>query len=342
MIETDVAIIGAGPIGLELAVACKRAGLDYLQFDKRQIGQTIFWFPPQTRFFSSPERIALAGVPLQTADQSKATREEYLAYLRALVLQFDLDVRTYERVLAIERDGAGFTIRTQRAGADHAYRARRVVLSTGGTARPRPIGVPGEDLPHVSHYLHDVHTYFRQRLLVVGGKNSAIEAALRAWHAGAEVMLSYRRETFDPGAIKYWLLPEIQSLIQAGHVRGLLGTNVQAIGPERVTLAPTGGGEPFDVPADFVLLMTGYVADMALFRSAGVELVGPQQHPRVDLHTMATNVENLYAIGTAVAGTQQDYGVFIENCHVHVDRVMASLTGQAPPPPPPPNARPEE
>src|SRR3954470_9617209 len=174
---TDVAIIGAGPIGLELAVALKRAGIDYLQFDARQIGYTISWFPPQTRVFSSNERIAIAGVPLQAPDQGKCTREQYLAYLRSVVQEFDLRVNTYEPVVAIDPDAAGgFVLTTCPAGGPRQSRPRRLVLATGGTDHPRRLGVPGEHLPHVGHYFDDPHKYFRRRVLIVGGKNSAVEA----------------------------------------------------------------------------------------------------------------------------------------------------------------------
>src|SRR5579871_3920372 len=136
--KTDWVVIGAGPIGLELAADLKRAGIEYLQFDARQIGYTISWFPPETRFFSSNERIAIAGVPLQTADQSKATREEYLAYLRGVALQFDLKVETYCPVVGIERDSQGFTVTVEPASGRRRVRCNRIALCTGGTDRPRP------------------------------------------------------------------------------------------------------------------------------------------------------------------------------------------------------------
>src|SRR4051812_3124573 len=199
MIDSDVAIVGAGPIGLEMAIALKRAGVKYLQFDAEQVGYTVSWFAPQTRFFSSNERIAIAGVPLMTADQSKSTREEYLAYLRRIVVEFDLKVNTYEPVVGIDRaQGGGFVLTTDAPQGKMQYRVNKVVLATGGTARPRMLGIEGEDLPHVSHYFRDPHLYFRKRVLIVGGKNSAVEAALRCYNAGAsEVAISYRGEKFN-------------------------------------------------------------------------------------------------------------------------------------------------
>src|SRR5688572_9577620 len=166
--STDVAVIGAGPIGLELAVALKQAGFDYLHFDARQIGYTVSWFAPQTRFFSSNERIAIAGVPLQTPDGGKCTREQYLTYLRTVVEQFDLPVNTYEPVVGIERlgvdafdsDAAQFELTTRPAGGERRYRCNRLILATGGTDHPRRLNVPGEDLPHVHRYFGDPHTYF--------------------------------------------------------------------------------------------------------------------------------------------------------------------------------------
>src|SRR5213596_3181007 len=145
--QTDVAIIGAGPIGIELAVALKRAGVDYLHFDAKQIGYTISWFAPATQFFSSNERIAIAGVPLQTPTQAKATREEYLAYLRSIVEQFDLRVNTYEPMVGIDRVAGEFVLTTNPAGGKRTYRANRVVLCTGGTDHPRRLNIPGENLP---------------------------------------------------------------------------------------------------------------------------------------------------------------------------------------------------
>src|SRR6478672_6693446 len=135
-LSTDVAIIGAGPIGIELAVALKRAGVDYQHFDAKQIGYTISWFAPQTKFFSSNERIAIAGVPLMTADQSKATREEYLAYLRSVVVQFDLKINTYEPLAGIERAGNQFVLTTKPSGSTRTTRAKRIVMVTGGTDHP--------------------------------------------------------------------------------------------------------------------------------------------------------------------------------------------------------------
>jgi thioredoxin reductase (NADPH) len=328
MDATDVAIVGAGPIGLELAVALKKRGIDYFHFDAKQIGYTISWFAPQTQFFSSNHRIAIAGVPLHTANQSKATREQYLNYLRTIVEMFDLRVNTYEPIVGIERDGQGFVLTSQPRGEGaRSHRVKRIVLCTGGTDHPRRLNIPGEDDSHVSHYFDDPHKYFRKNLLIVGGKNSAIEAALRCHHAGANVSLSYRGAALPEKSIKYWILPEINSLIHAGRIEGYFQTTPLKITPTHVTLSR--GNEQFEIPADFVLLLIGYEQDNKLFKLAGMRLEGSCGAPIFDERTMQTSVAGIYVAGTAVGGTQDKYTVFIENCHVHVERIVSALTGDS-------------
>jgi thioredoxin reductase (NADPH) len=333
---SQIAIIGAGPIGIELAVALKKAGVDYLHFDARQIGHTVSWFAPDTRFFSSSERIAIAGVPLFTPDQSKATREQYLAYLRAVVSEFDLKINTYEPVTEIARGGNGFAIQTGKGN----YFAKRIVLATGGTERPRKLNIPGEDLPHVSHYFRDPHPYFRQKLLIVGGKNSAVEAALRSHAVGASVSICHRRGQIDSDRIKYWLWPEINGLMQSGRIATYFNSQPVEI-REGFVILQSGNEKTMEVAADFVLLLVGYESDMSLFRQCGVDLIAPDQAPRFNPVTMETNVPGIFVAGTAAGGTQERFTIFIENCHVHVERIMAAITGHAPPEAPKPLERPE-
>lgn len=328
--QTDTLIVGAGPIGLELAVNLKHLGADYLHLDAGLIGQTIADYPLQTTFFSSPDRIAIAGVPLVIADQSKATRERYLAYLHGVVEQFDLPVQTEQRVIEINRDPdtQRFAVMTAKA----RYSARHVVLAIGDMHHPRLLEIPGEDLPHVSHYFDEPLRYFRRELLIVGGKNSAVETALRCTRAGARVTLSYRRDTFDEQSIKYWLMPEIKALIKHGQIKFHPRTVPVAITAETVELASVDDDTKTQtVPADAVLLLTGYTQDKTLFESAGVNLLGDNRAPDHNPQTMMTNVPNLYIAGTAAAGTQNDFKLYIENSHPHVTKIVASITGNAPP-----------
>jgi len=233
---------------------------------------------------------------------------------------------------------------TQPARGTKRYWVRKIVLATGGTDRPRRLNIPGEDLPHVSHYFQDPHTYFRQKLLIVGGKNSAVEAALRCQQAGAEVSLSYRRAALPEKSIKYWLMPEIRTLMESGRIATYFQTIPTRIAPGEVTLSRLDGqgdGATQTIEADFVLLLIGYEQEPTLLRLAGVDLTGPCAAPAHDQQTMETNVPGIYVAGTATGGTQERYTVFIENCHVHVQRILASLTGSATPAAPAPIALPE-
>lgn len=334
----DTLIIGAGPIGLELAVALKTAGVDYIQVDANQIGHTISWFPRQCRFFSSPERIAISGVPLVTAEQAKASREEYLGYLRGIVQQFDLQVWTFERVTKItpQSTGSRFCVTTVRAGGQTTeYQVNNVVVAIGDMHHPRKLQradgspVPGADLPHVSHYFDEPHPYFGQRLLIVGGRNSAVEAAIRCYRAGAKVAISYRQSEFSD-SIKYWLKPEIEWLIKTGAIEFFPNTVPETIKGDSVILRSTSSDATTDVPAEFVLALIGYRMDGSLLADAGVELVGENQAPKVNIETMESNVPGLFIAGTSAGGTQMRFKLFIENCHAHVVRITKALTGSEP------------
>ena len=338
-------LVGAGPIGLELAVNLKDKNIDYLHLDAGQVGQTITWYPHNVRFFSSPDRISIAGIPLHTPNQEKASREQYLAYLRSVVAHFDLQINTFERVTKATHDKQSkrFTIKTKSQQSQNTYTCDNLILAIGDMHEPQLLNIPGENLPHVSHYFDEPHKYFRKKLLIVGGRNSAVEAALKCHHAGADLTLSYRRDNFDKSIVKYWLYPEIRSLISENTLPFLPNTTPIAITPTHVTLAPVtwhdsipridkNKDKHIHLPADFVLLLTGYKQNPSLFNQLGVSLQGINQHPHYNAKTMMTNIPNLYVAGTATAGTQSRFLVFIENSHIHTERIISDLTHSKPNP----------
>ena len=328
----DLLIVGAGPIGIELAAAFTRTGLGVDHVEAGQLAQTVVEYPKRTRYFSSPDRIAVAGVPLVTFNNEKALREEYLAYLRGVVTRYDLAIEYGTRVMSVKprEGGDGFVVETAVGPTATPARreARRVVLAIGDMHHDRRIGCPGEDLPHVSHRLDEPHAYFRKRLLIVGGKNSAAEAALRCHHAGAEVTLSYRQAAFDEDAIKYWVLPELRALIRHRKIHFLPNTEVESLHADHAVLRSNVQEQATKVRCDAVLLMTGYVQDKTLFREAGVTLSGENEAPTIDEQTMQTDVPGLYVAGTAAAGTQNRFQLFIENCHRHVEKIVRHVTGE--------------
>ena len=356
MEQAEIAVIGAGPIGLETAVALKRAGVSYVQLEAGAIGSTMGWWAPGTRYFSSPERIAIAGVPLIVQGEEKATREDYLRYLRHVAAEFSLEVRTFERVVGVEREGEWFVVRTVRsahgvggveeqrrveceeqgdpelrrasasASGGKTYRVRKIVLAIGNMHLPRMVGVEGEGLAHVSHYLEDPHKYFGRRVVIVGGRNSAVEAAIRLYRAGARVTLCQRAAEMERERIKYWLLPELEWLIEKGLVGFEAGVEVREITEGAVVFERDGGW--VEAPADMVLLLTGYVQEPELFEMLGVELHGPERRPRFDSRTMETSVPGVFVAGTAIGGSASRTRVFIENAHEHVERIVRAITGK--------------
>lgn len=335
--NSEVLIVGAGPIGLETAWALRRVGVDSIVVDRGAIGATMRWWAPGTKFFSSPDRIAIAGLPMAVANQEKATREDYLGYLVQVARAHSINVRTFTSVEGIERSGGGFAVRVRDArladGPTETLVATKVVLAIGNMHRPRLLGVTGESLPMVDHYLREPSQYVGRRVLIVGGKNSAVEAAIRLYRVGADVTISYRREAFDAKRVKYWLRPELEWLIEKQKITFLPCTAPVEFEPGRVTLAACAEGEPTGeqrtIEIDDALLLTGYGQDTSLFEQLGVELVGEARKPKYDSATMETNASGVFVAGTAVAGTElRGVRVFIENAHVHAARITRAISGR--------------
>lgn len=336
-IETNTIIVGAGPIGLEMAIALQEVGIMPIILEAGQVGEWIRHWPPNTHFFSSTEHVALAGVPVQNHDQQAITGEEYLIYLRMLVEMFNLQLHVYEPVHAItpQADGSFFVTTNHRKG-ERCYHAQRVIMAHGGMSAPRMLNISGEQLPHVHHYFKGPHHYFRTKVLVVGGRNSAVEAALRCWRVGCEVVMSYRRPDFQYERIKPHLADDLATRIRKGEITFYPATVPVEITPEVTKLASC--HEDFslsdqitELDVDFVVLATGFVADMRLLTEAGVTLEGEAQAPTHDPETLETNVKGLYVAGTAVGGTQsKKFKYFISTTHDHVSKIAYHLTGKMP------------
>jgi len=354
-------VIGAGPIGIEVAIELQRRGLRAQVFDAGPIGHTISWWAPCTRWFSSNDRIAIAGVPLNTVDQAKASREEYLNYLRGVIDQYQVPVTTFSRLVSITensgdaRDGAAmlssWKLRLRRVDArltsgflrersaensandlgdaDFFVNARSVVLAIGGTDVPNRLGIAGENLPHVDGYLREVHRYHGRRVLIVGGRNSAVEAAIRLHRGGARVSLCYHGERLPEDGIKYWLRPEIEGLIRSGSIEKFFASRVVEITNSAARIETTGRDNSIAsqvVPFDDVLTLIGYRQDKTLFSELGILSDSPSGAPVYDPETMQTSRGGIYVAGTAIGGTQSSkYQVFLENCHDHAGKIADHL-----------------
>ena len=323
----DLLIVGAGPSGLATAIAAKQHGLDYVIVDKGVLVNSIFNFPPLMVFFTTPELLEIGGLPLVTP-YDKPTRLEALRYYRRVVDTFGLQVSFHEEVCEIDREpvssGQGeaiFTVTTRSRDGTRVRQARAVVLAIGYYDLPNYLGVPGEDLPHVSHYYTEAHPYYRQRVVVVGGKNSAAEAALELFRAGAHVTLVHRRATLGD-SIKYWVRPDIENRIKEGSVAARFESRVVEIRPTEVVVERHGAHEV--MPAEGVFLLTGYHPDVELMRRAGIECDPETYAPTLNPETFESNVPNLFIAGGAIAGKNTG-NIFIENGRFHGERIIKIL-----------------
>ena len=317
----DLLIVGAGPSGLAAAIAAKQHGLDYVIVEKGVLVNSIFHFPPLMVFFTTPELLEIGGLPLVTP-YDKPTRLEALRYYRRVVDTFGLQISFHEEVQQIDRESDGtFTVTTQSRGGTRVRQARAVVLAIGYYDLPNYLGVPGENLPHVFHYYSEAHQYYRQRVVVVGGKNSAAEASLELFRAGVHVTLVHRRAALGD-SIKYWVRPDIDNRIKEGSIAARFESQVVEIRPTEVVIEHHGTQE--SLPAEAVFLLTGYHPDAELMRRAGIECDPETLSPTLNPETFESNVPNLFIAGGAVAGRNTG-NIFIENGRFHGERIIKIL-----------------
>ncbi len=305
----SVLIVGAGPIGLACGVSAQRRGLDPLVIDAGPIASSIVRYPVGLSFFTTPERLEIGNHPL-VCSGAKATREEALKYYRGVARAEGLRVRTYLRLVAAERRADGIHCVLRDRLGEETLRVDQLVLATGYFEHPNRLDVPGEDLPHVSHYADEPHLSTGLRLVIVGGKNSAVEHALNCFRAGARVTTVYRRGELRP-SVKYWLRPDIENRIKAGEISARWGCRVTRIDRESVTVQDQQGQEEA-VPADRVYLLTGFHPDFEFFQRIGIELDAETFRPALDPETLETNVPGVHLAGSVTSGRNISE-VFIEN-----------------------------
>ncbi len=320
----DVICIGAGPTGLACAIEAKRAGLRPVVIDKGCLCNSLFHYPINLLFFTTPERMEIGDLPM-TISGSKPTRGEALKYYRRAVEHYGLEVRQYERVEKITGQDGAFVVHTvDKDGLTLEYRSRKIILATGYYDLANFIGVPGEDLPHVSHYFSEAHPYWNQDVVVIGGRNSAAEAALDLFRSGARVTLVHRGAEMGK-SLKYWVKPDIENRIRAGEIRVLFNTEVTRIEPEKVWVK-NGSGEQ-SVPAVRVFALTGYHPDFEFLKKQGVRLDRNSLKPEINPETLESNVPGIYLAGVIVGG-KHTAEIFIENGRFHGRQIIAALTGK--------------
>ncbi|BCU81757.1 hypothetical protein JIR001_15400 [Polycladomyces abyssicola] len=320
----DLIIIGAGPCGLSVAVEAKNRGLSPLVIEKGCLVNSIYHFPTHMTFFSTPELLEIGDVPFVTA-REKPTRHEALVYYRTVAEKFDLRIHTYEKVVRVDKSDDGiFEVLTEKNGQSLRYRTRHVVIATGYYDNPNLMGIPGEDLPKVHHYFEEGHPFSGLEVLVVGGKNSAVIAALELHRAGAKVTMSYRRSAFTD-SVKAWLKPVIESAIRKGWITMYWNSEVREIKPDSVVLEQD--GRRLEIANDAVFAMTGYRPDRSLMERLGVTFDPETGEPTHNPDTMETNVPGLYIAGVIAAGHDANK-IFIENGRFHGEKIAEHISGK--------------
>ena len=324
----DVIVIGAGPTGLACAIESNRAGLRTLAIDKGCLANSLFHYPTNMVFFTTPELMEIGGIPMTTAGE-KATRLEALKYYRKVAQHFALELRLYARVEHIAGHDGKFEIATRtEQGIENRYESKKVVIATGYYDLPNLLNVPGEDLPKVSHYYSEAHPFYSLDVAVIGGGNSAAEAALDLFRGGARVTLIHRGAQLRE-SIKYWLRPDIENRIRAGEVQALFGTRVSRIERDQIVCSD-GVGRPSSgeqrIRNDFVFALTGYHPDFEFLRRHGIELDPVSQRPQCHPETYESNVPGIHLAGVIVAGLKSNE-IFIENGRFHGARIARALAG---------------
>ena len=324
----DVLVVGAGPAGLATAIAASRGGLTCQVIEKGALVNSLLHYPTEMVFFTTPELMEIGGMPF-VSPYDKPTRLEALRYYRRVTDAYQLDVVFDETVLAISHEpgfsnGAAFVVDTQSAiGVRRPRHARFVVIATGAYDVANHLGIPGENLPHVSHYYTQPHPFFRKRVVIVGGKNSAAEAALDLYRAGAVVTLVHRRAALGD-SIKYWVRPDIENRIREGTIAARFDTRLVEIRPTEVLIESVATGMREAMEADAVFLLIGYRSDTTLLRNAGVDVNPETCGPVFNPETFETNVPRLYVAGAVVAGLRSGT-VFIENGRFHGQKVIEEI-----------------
>jgi len=317
----DVLVIGAGPTGLACAIEAKRAGFRTVSVDKGCLCNSLFHYPSNMTFFTTPELLEIGDIPFSTTNQ-KPNRNEALEYYRKVAEHYELEVRQYHRVEGVSGDDGDFQVGMRdQFGRHSSLRARKLIVSTGYYDLANPLNAPGEDLPKVNHYYTDPHPYYDLDVLVIGGKNSAAIAALDLWRHGARVTLVHRGPGVQPH-VKYWILPDIENRIKNGEVTAYFHSTVTRIDLDTVTLA-TPKGEVV-IPNQYVFAMTGYHPDFDFLTSLGVRIEGGDRQPAFDPESLESNVPGIYLAGVIVAG-DRTHEIFIENGRFHGHQIAKDL-----------------
>lgn len=313
----DLLIIGGGPIGLNCALEAQKNNLSYLIIEKGTIVNSLYNYPLYMRFFSTAEKLEIDGIPfISTAP--KPGRQEALEYYQGIARQRNINIKLYEKVEKVSREDDLFEIKTTKG----KYSAKNVIISTGFYDIPNMMNIPGENLDKVKHYYTEPYPYAKQKIVVVGSSNSAVDAALETYRKGAEVTMIIRHSEISK-SVKYWVKPDIENRIAEGSITAHFNSELLEIKEKTVTFKNE-KGEIHEIENDFVLAMTGYLPDFDFLKNSGIELQGDCLNPFYNSETMETNVKNLYLAGV-VCGGKDTHLWFIENSRIHAEMIIRHI-----------------
>lgn len=314
MVQEDIIIVGAGPCGLAAAIALMEKGYRPLVIEKDNVVSSIYRYPTHQTFYSTSDKLEIGDVPFVTVER-KPKRSEALAYYREVAVRKNIRLHTYEKVEEVikQQDGTFIVKTTKKDGSEEKYCCRYVVIATGYYDNPNMMGIPGEELGHVYHYFKEAHPFFDNDVVIIGGRNSAVDAALELSKVGARITVLYRGKDYSE-SIKPWILPEFLSLIKHGKVTMHFEAVVTKITPTSVFFIKN--GEEHEIKADFVLAMTGYHPDHSFLQKMGVTMDKETGRPTYNPETMETNVEGIFIAGVIAAGNNANE-IFIENGRFH-------------------------
>ena len=313
----DIVIVGGGPIGIACGLEAKKNGLNYVIIEKGTIVNSLFNYPINMQFFSSSDLLEIDNIPF-ISKEAKPKRNEALEYYRRIVTSNDLNINLFEKVEDIQKVQDDFNVITNK----NQYISQNVIIATGFYDLPNLIDIPGEELDKVSHYYKDPHYYASQKLAVIGGSNSAVDAALECYRKGAEVTLIIREPEVGR-RVKYWVRPDIINRIKEGSIKAYFNANVKEIHPSKIVVDTPEG--TVELENDFVLALTGYKPNFAFLEKLGIRLSGDDKRlPQYDKETMETNIDGLYLAGV-ICGGMETHKWFIENSRIHAPMIINSI-----------------
>lgn len=313
----DLLIVGAGPIGLNCALEAEKNNLSYVIVEKGTIVNSLYNYPLYMRFFSTADKLEIAEIPfISTAP--KPGRQEALEYYQGIARQRNLNINLYEKVLNITKKDEIFEIETSKS----KYFARNVIVSTGFYDIPNLMNIPGENLENVKHYYTEPYPYAKQKIVVVGSSNSAVDAALETYRKGAEVTMIVRHAEISK-SVKYWVKPDVENRIAEGNITAHFESELVEI-TENSVIFKNQKGELQEIENDFVLAMTGYLPDFNFLKKIGIHLEGDCLNPSYNTETMETNIPNLYLAGV-VCGGKDTHLWFIENSRIHAEMIIGNI-----------------